>query len=85
MERAERDAFVGGHQHRPYADDVFGDRAVVGVDNEEFFCEGIMPGITSVETDLEEIHEVRFRRLSPIGVYPCLLLSLTFASSSILI
>lgn len=30
------------------------DVAVVGVDNEEFFCEGIMPGITSVETNLEE-------------------------------
>ena len=31
---------------------VPGEIAVVGVDNDEIFCEGIVPGITSIETDL---------------------------------
>ena len=32
---------------------VPGEIAVVGVDNDEIFCEGIVPGITSIETNLE--------------------------------
>ena len=31
------------------------DVAVLGVDNDEIYCEGIMPGISSIETDMDKV------------------------------
>lgn len=52
--------------------------AVVGVDNDEIYCEGIVPGITSIETDLEQagyrlgeviINEIKHPSRNPRTVY----------------